>query len=120
LVIVGCVGVVHGQTLDNEKSADEISREIHRVSMKYDFVDAIEIPNRSGFPETGYATVIYYDEIGIAIVIDYQREFTSFKIYRRPGSRWQMSGPIAEIARQMISNGNCLGATSISKAHYEF
>jgi hypothetical protein len=110
--------IIAAQPIPAQEIDDDISREIHRVAHMCDLLDSVELSIPNGSETQGYATVLYYDEIGVVVVIDYRSTNVLFRIYKMPGFKYELLSPIAEIARNMISTDNCQGATKISKGTY--
>jgi hypothetical protein len=110
--------ILSAQPIPAQETSDDISRELHRVAHMCDLVDSVELPLPSGLGSRGEVSILYYDNIGVVVVIDYRSTTVQFRIYKMPGFKYELLKPIAEIALDMIANDNCEGATKISKGFY--
>ena len=84
--------------------------EYKKVTHDYDLLESTRIDLEFGIG--WYSTIIRYDDLGVAVVMDYEGKALFFYVYRKPGSTYEISRPIESIARTMIYT-EVLDATSV-------
>ena len=88
----------------------DYDREYKRVTHDYDLLDSTQIDIEFGLE--WYSTIIVYDNLGIAVVMDYKGRDLFFYVYKKPSSAYELLRPIDSIARAMVYT-EAPGATSV-------
>jgi len=89
----------------------DIDREYHRIRHAYDYVDSVTIDFDHDYEH--HVTLLRYDDIGLAIVLEYHGAHMTLTYFLKPGSKFEFAYPLEHVARMMVSTCNAGAPTRV-------